>query len=48
VIAAINAKNKAKWIELKFELRGYTDIEETMDFEEVMLGNTPDQNYTLG
>lgn len=45
---AEDAKNKAKWIELKFELRGYTDIEETMDFEEVMLGNTPDQNYTLG
>jgi hypothetical protein len=44
----IDAKNKAKWIELKFELRGYTDIEETMDFEEVMLGNTPDQNYTSG
>jgi len=41
-----DAKNKAKWIELKFELRGYTDIEETMDFEEVMLGNTPDQNYS--
>lgn len=40
-----DAKNKSKWIELKFELRGYTDIEETMDFEEVMLGNTPDQNY---
>lgn len=42
----VDAKNKAKWIELKFELRGYTDIEETMDFEEVMLGNTPDQNYS--
>lgn len=40
-----DAKNKAKWIELKFELRGYTDIEETMDFEEVVLINTPDQNY---
>ena len=40
-----DAKNKAKWIELKFELRGYTDIEETMDFEEVMLLNTADQNY---
>lgn len=37
--------NKAKWIELKFEMRGYTDIEESMDFEEVMLSNTPDQNY---
>ncbi len=45
---AVDAQNKAKWIELKFELRGYTDIEETMDFEEVMLGNTPDQNYTSG
>jgi len=43
-----DAQNKAKWIELKIELRGYTDIEETMDFEEVMLGNTPDQNYTSG
>jgi hypothetical protein len=40
-----DAKNKAKWIELKFELRGYTDIDETMDFEEVMLLNTADQNY---
>lgn len=38
-------QNASKWIELKFELRGYTDIEETMDFEEVMLVNTPDQNY---
>lgn len=37
--------NKAKWIELKFEMRGYTDLEESMDFEEVMLNNTPDQNY---
>ena len=45
---ADDAKNKAKWIELKIELRGYTDIEETMDFEEVMLANTPDQNYTSG
>ena len=38
-------KNKAKWVQLKIELRGYTDITETMDFEEVMLGNTPDQLY---
>lgn len=37
--------NKAKWIELKFEMRGYTDIEDSMDFEELMLNNTPDQNY---
>lgn len=37
--------NKAKWIELKFEMRGYTDLEESMDFEELMLNNTPDQNY---
>lgn len=42
---ADDAKNKAKWIELKFEFRGYTDIEETMDFEEVMLLNTADQIY---
>ena len=38
--------NKAKWFEIKVELRGYTDIEETMDFEELMLSNTADQNYT--
>ena len=37
--------NKAKWIELKFEMRGYADIEDSMDFEELMLNNTPDQNY---
>ena len=39
-------KNKSKQMELKFELRGYTDIEDTIDFEEVMLLNTPDQNYS--
>lgn len=37
--------NKAKWIELKLEMRGYTDLEDSMDFEELMLNNTPDQNY---
>lgn len=39
-------KNKAKWVQIKGELRGYTDIIETMDIEEVMLNNTADQNYT--
>lgn len=40
-----DAQNKAKWVELKFEMRGYTDIEDSMEFEEVVLTNTPDQNY---
>lgn len=35
----------AKWVQLKIELRGYTDIEETVDLEEVMLTNAPDQKY---
>ncbi len=43
-----DARNRGKWAELKIELRGYVDIEESMDFEEVMLGNTPDQNYVQG
>lgn len=38
-------KQKAKWIQLKIELRGYTDIEETLDIEELMLINSADQNY---
>lgn len=39
-------KKKAKWVQLKIELRGYTDIEETHDLEELMLINSADQTYT--
>lgn len=37
---------RAKWVQLKVELRGYTDIEETIDLEEVMLTTGADQKYT--
>ena len=37
---------RAKWVQLKVELRGYTDIEETVDMEEVMLTIGADQKYT--
>jgi hypothetical protein len=48
--AALGFKNmalvkKSKQVQLKIELRGYTDIEETMDMEEVMLVNAADQKY---
>lgn len=36
---------RAKWVQLKVELRGYTDIEETVDMEEVMLTIGADQKY---
>jgi hypothetical protein len=39
-------KKKAKWCQLRIEIRGYTDIEETHDIEELMLINSTDQNYT--
>lgn len=35
----------AKWAQFKIELRGYTDIQETMDMEELMLVNGADQKY---
>lgn len=35
----------SKWVQFKIELRGYTDISETMDFEELMLVNGADQKY---
>lgn len=35
----------AKWAQLKIELRGYADIDDTMDFEEVMLVTGADQKY---
>lgn len=37
--------NSAKWVEVKVELRGYTDFDDQMEFEELMLNNTADQNY---
>ena len=37
--------NKSKSFQFKCEIRGFTDIEETMDFEEVMVINQADQNY---
>jgi len=39
-------KKKAKWIQIRIELRGYTDIEESHDLEELMLINSADQTYT--
>lgn len=44
LINAALAKN-AKWIQLKVELRGYADIEDTVDLEEVMLLTGADQKY---
>lgn len=38
--------NVAKWVEVKVEMRGYTDFGDLMEFEELMLNNTPDQNYS--
>lgn len=38
--------NAAKWVEIKVEMRGYTDFDDLMEFEELMLNNTPDQNYS--
>lgn len=35
----------AKWVQFKVELRGYWDINDSMDFEELMLVNGPDQKY---
>lgn len=39
-------KKKAKWVQLRIELRGYTDFDETHDIEELMLINSTDQNYS--
>lgn len=35
----------AKWVQIKVEMRGYWDINDSMDFEELMLVNGPDQKY---
>ena len=35
----------AKWVQLKIELRGYTDIEETIDMEEIAVVSGADQKY---
>lgn len=38
--------NSAKWVEIKVELRGYADFDDQLEFEELMLSNKPDQNYS--
>lgn len=35
----------AKWVQLKIELRGYADYDDTLDLEEVMLLSGADQKY---
>lgn len=40
--------NSAKWVEVKVELRGYADFDDQMEFEELMLSNKADQNYSMG
>lgn len=41
-----DTSNSAKWVEIKVEMRGYTDFDDLMEFEELMLNNSPDQNYS--
>lgn len=41
-----DTSNSSKWVEIKVELRGYTDFDDLMEFEELMLSNKADQNYT--
>lgn len=36
---------KQKWVQMKVELRGYTDIDDPVQFEEISVVNGPDQKY---